>query len=152
MTVFNSVNYTSSRVDEPASKINVKEQHGKLRRLYDSYLLAAEITTADTIVAGVLPKGAKIVNARFVAPTDGTTGQYELGWQANGVDAADADGLFAAAEIDTGGGAIDSKMLGTANGWNKEMGAETTLEISVAENTTASDGDLLEWEVIYVIE
>lgn len=152
MSEFKAANYTSSRSDVPSSKISAKEYGGVVRRLYDSYTLAAEITTSDTILAGVLPKGAKIVDARFYAPSDGTTGQYQMGWQANGVDAADADGLFDNTDLDTGAGAVDAKLQADKAGWNKELGAETTLEISVSENTTASDTDTLEWEVFYIIE
>lgn len=153
MATLYGANYQASRVDEPASKVNVKELHGKVRRLYDSITLAAELALNDIVKAGVLPKGAKVIDARFIAPSDGTTGQYDLGWASNGVDAADQDGLFAGAtELDTGGGAVDAKMLGTAAGFNKEFGAETELEFTMVEATTASTGDLVQWEVFYVVE
>lgn len=153
MAELNADNYQASRVDEPASKVNVKELHGKMRRLYDSITLSAELALNDTIVAGVLPSGAKIVNARVIIPNDGTSGQVDFGWQSNGSDAADADGLFAGAtELDFGGGAIDAKMLGVAAGYNKEFAAETTLEFLVVEASTASSGNQLQWEVIYIVE
>lgn len=154
MATLNADNYQLSRVDEPSSKINVKDQHGRVRRLADRITLSAELALNDIIKAGVLPAGAKIVDARFVAPTDGTSGQYDFGWASNGTDAADQDGLFAGAtELDTGAGAVDAKILGTAAGYNKEFAnAETELEILVVEATTASSGDLLQWEVYYVVD
>lgn len=154
MATFNADNFTLSRVDEPSVKINVKDQHGRVRRLSDRITLSSELALNDIIKAGVLPAGAKVIDARFVAPSDGTTGQYDFGWASNGTDAADPDGLFAGAtELDTGGGAVDAKMLGTAAGYNKEfVNAETELELLVVEATTASSGDLLEWEVYYIID
>lgn len=152
MADFNADNYAASRVSEPSSKVSVKDLHGKLRRLKDSYTLQAEIALNETILAGVLPKGAKIVDARFIAPSDGTSGQYEMGWESNGTDAADADALFAGTELDTGAGAVDAKMLGTAAAWDKELAEETNLIINCAEASTASSGDQLQWEVFYIVE
>lgn len=153
MATLYGANYQLSRVDEPAKKISVKDQHGRVRRLADSITLSAEAALNDVIKAGVLPKGAKVVDARFVAPSDGTSGQYDFGWASNGSDAADQDGLFAGAtELDTGAGAVDAKMLGTAAGYNFEFAAETELEFTVVEATTASSGDLLQWEVYYLVD
>ena len=153
MAELKAVNYTASRSDEPSSKIEVSEQHGRLRRLYDSITLSAELALNDTILAGVLPSGAKIMDARFIAPSDGSTGQYDFGWQSNGTEAADANGLFdGATELDTGAGAVDAKMLGTAAAYNTKFSAETTLEILVVEATTASNTDKLQWEIIYLVD
>ena len=147
-------NYQAARVDEPSSKISVKELHGRVRRLYDSITLSAELLLADVIKAGVLPAGAKIIDARVIAPNDGTSGQLDFGWASNGVDAADQDGLMAGAtEFDFGGGAIDSKMLGVAAGYNKEFAAvETELELTCIEASTASTGNKIQWEVYYIVD
>ena len=150
-TVYAS-NYESSRVTEPASKLDVTMQHGRVRRLYDSYTLTGELSLNDIIKAGVLPKGARVINARFVAPSDGTSGQYNFGWASNGSDAADDDGFFAGATLDSGAGAVDAKIAATAAGWNMKFAAETDIEIEVAEATTASTGDTLEWEVLYIVD
>ena len=153
MANLNADNYAASRVTEPASKIDVSLQHGRVRRMYDSITLGAEVALNDTITAGVLPSGARVIDARFIAPSDGTTGQYDFGWLSNGTDAADQDGFFAgASELDTGGGAVDAKMLGTAAGYNKKFAAETTVQFLAVEATTASSGDLLQWEIEYIVD
>lgn len=153
MATLNATNYQASRVDEPASKVSVKEQHGRLRRLYDSITLAAELAPADVIKAGVLPSGARVIDARIIFPADSAGGQLDFGWASNGVDAADQDGFFAGAtEGDFGAGAIDAKMLGTAAGYNMEFAAETELELFCVEASTASNGNLLQWEVIYLVD
>lgn len=153
MATVYAANYTAARVTVPASPINVKDQHGRVRRLADSYTLTGELSLNDIIVAGVLPPGAKIVDARFVAPSDGTTGQYKMGWASNGINAADDDAIFAGTTVDSGAGAVDTKMVGTVAGWNFQLGdAETTLQILVSEATTASSGDVLEWEVYYIVD
>jgi len=153
MATLNAVNYQASRVDEPASKVSVKEQHGRLRRLYDSITLSAELALNDVIKAGVLPSGARVLDARLIFPNDGTSGQLDFGWASNGVDAADQNGFFdGATEADFGAGAVDAKMAGTSAGWNVEFGAETELELFCVEASTASNGNQLQWEVIYVVD
>jgi len=153
MATLNATNYQASRVDEPASKISVKEQHGRLRRMYDSITLSGELALNDVIKAGVLPKGAKVLDARIIFPADGTGGQLDFGWASNGSDAADSDGFFAgASEGDFGAGAVDAKMLGTAAGYNFEFAEETELELLCLEASTASTGNLLQWEVIYIVD
>lgn len=153
MAEFKASNYTNAYDSSPVVKIGASELYGKVRRSYDSYTLGAELSINDTIRLFKLPKGARLVDARLVAPSDGTTGQLDVGWEANGVDAADQDGIFAgASEGDTGGGAVDSKLAGTAAGWNKKFGAETEILITAAEATTASNGDTIEVEVFYIVE
>ena len=150
MTAYYGDQATNRDVTVPSVKLDVSLNHGRVRRAYDSITLSAELTTADTIDMMKLPAGARVVDARFIAPSDGTSGQYNIGWTSNGTDAADADGLFALA--DTGAGAVDSKIGGTLAGYNKKFAAETLIQISVAEDTTASSGDTLELEVFYVVD
>ena len=154
MATLYGANYQLARVDEPSSKLNVKEQHGRVSRMYDSITLSAELALNDVIKAGVLPAGAKIVDARIIAPNDGTSGQLDFGWASNGSDAADQDGIMAGAtEVDFGGGAVDAKMLGTAAAFNKEFAAvETDLELTCVEASNASSGNLIQWEVYYIVD
>lgn len=150
MATFNAVNFQASRVNEPAGKVSVKELHGRVRRLYDSYTLGAELAVNDVIKAGVLPSGAKIVDARIVAPADSAAGIVNMGWASNGKDAADPDGLFVGADF--GGAALDSKMSAVVAGYNKELQAETELELVCTEATTDSTGNVLQWEVYYIVD
>ena len=153
MATFYGVNATKRDVNNPSEKIKVNEQHGRVRRAYDSYTLAAEASISDEILMMKLPSGAKLVDARLIAPSDGTTGQWDAGWDAAGSVAADQNGIFeGATEGDTGGGAVDSKLAGDRAGYNQEFDAETQLKLTCIEATTASSGDVLELEVFYVVD
>lgn len=153
MATLYGANYEAAYVTLPKSMIDAKEASGKLRILSDSITLSAEVALNDVIVAGKLPPGAKVIDARFVAPSDGTTGQYDFGWASNGTDAADSDGFFAGATLDSGAGAVDAKMGGTAAGFLKEFAdVETTIQFLCIEATTASSGDTLKWVVVYSVE
>lgn len=147
-------NFQAARVDEPSSKISVKEQHGRVRRLFDSITLSGELALNDVIKGGVLPAGAKVIDARIIVPQDSAGGQLDMGWASNGTDAADQDGLFAGAtEVDFGAGAIDAKMLGTAAGYNKEFAiVETEIELTCIEASTDSSGNEIKWEVYYIVD
>lgn len=154
MATFYGDNHTAARINEPSSKVHVSDQGGRVRRMADSITLASELALSDIIVAGVLPANARVVDARLIFPTaDGVGGQLEFGWASNGTDSADANGLFAAAEGDFGSAAVDAKMLGSAAGKDKLFApVETTLQFTCAEATTASTGNLLKWEVFYIVD
>lgn len=148
--------YQNAFVDEPSVKLDVTKQHGRVRRMYASITLAAELSVSDIIAIGKLPKGARVCDARAIAPVDGggtPAGIANIGWAANGSDAADADGLFiGASEFDFGAGAIDNKLLGTAAGYNKKFAEETEIQAVVTEASAGSTGNVLEFEVFYVLD
>lgn len=154
MAILDSTSFDSAYVSKPASKIDVTLEKGRIRRAYASYTLSGEVTTADTIRFFKLPKGARIIDARFVAPSDGTTGQYNIGWDGgeDSLETADDNGLFDNLVADSGGGAVDAKLLGTDAGYNYKLADSVVIQADVAENTTASSGDTLELEVHYVLD
>jgi hypothetical protein len=156
MANFNAVNYNLAYIADPVEKIDVVEHKGKVRRMYDSYTLGAELAIGETIAFFKLPANAKIVDARLIAPVDpdaSPTGQLDVGWLDNGTDGAAADGLFdGLTEGDVGGGAVDSKLKGTSAGFNKSFSAETEIVITGLEATKASTGNKIQLELYYVIE
>ena len=153
MTALFGANATKRDVNVPSEKLDVTEQHGRVRRAYDSYTLSGELSLNDTIDMMKLPTGARIVDARLVAPSDGTTGQYDAGWLDAGSVSADQNGLFAGAtEGDSGGGAVDSKLGGASPGYNQKFDGEAQIQLFLIEATTASSGDKIELEVWYLVD
>jgi len=153
MADFSSSNYTLAYDNQPSSKLDVTEQHGRVRRAYAEYTLLAELLITETISMLKLPAGARVVDSRISAPSDGTTGQLDVGWIDNGSDGADDDGLFdGLSEADTGGGAVDSKIASTSAGYNKKFSKETEFQITALEATTASTGDTYKLEVYYIVD
>lgn len=156
MATLTSVNgdNRASEVASPAVKLDAAENKGKLRRLYDSYTIDAadEFGTSGLISMMTIPSGARIVDARFIAPASGATGICNIGWAAGatGAEAADDDGLFVLA--DPGGGAVDSKMSGTVAGYNKKFSEEVLVQIDVTEVTADSGGDTWQLEIFYVVD
>ena len=66
MATVYGANATKRDVDVPSQKLDVTEQHGRLRRAYDSITLSAELTAGDLINFMKLPAGAKICYARYM--------------------------------------------------------------------------------------
>jgi hypothetical protein len=144
------VNNTKKYITNPIDKVAAKEDGGKVRVAYDSYVFPANaFASGDKIELMKLPKGAKVVDAFVKAPSLGTTGIFDLGYKANGVDSADSDAFVLSA--DAGGQAV-FKRMSTEAGSFKEFSVETTVELTSTEVTTAASGLTIEVAVFYVLE
>lgn len=143
------VNHTLKYINVPSEKVKAKEETGKVRLAYDSFVFDAELAVTDVIKLMKLPKGAKVVDAIVKAPSLGATGIFDLGYEANGVDAADTNGFVSAADF---GGAAAAKRMATEDGVFKEMGAESQVILTCTELTAAATGLKIEVAVFYVLE
>lgn len=149
---------------EPKTQLDVSLNYGKIRYISDQYVIPAadQLGTAAAVNMFKLPKGARVLEMFFTAPSDGTTGQYDIGWLASteldpstgsALEAADADGFYAGAAADTGAGALARlAMAATAAGYRKKFAAEVQVQLDVIEATTASGGDTLLLEAYIVCE
>jgi hypothetical protein len=139
-------------LDVPSVKIDVGEQYGRVRRAYDEYVGPAgdNLGTSAVVQFMKLPAGARIVDARWIGPNI-TGGAVNVGWAANGVDDADADGLFAAAATSMAA-AKDLKLAATADGYNKRFGAETQIQAAVTTQTNDLAGEKIALEVFFVVD
>lgn len=69
MANLNALNKNRRSVDEPPTKLDVTQHHGRMRVSYDTILLAAELGASDTITFGFIPAGAMV--HEVVLRTDG---------------------------------------------------------------------------------
>jgi hypothetical protein len=153
MTTYYTTEYDYAFVDDPVTKVDVSKQHGRLRVMYASITLSAELAVDDVIKIGKLPAHARVFGGKAVLPDDGTSGIVNIGWLSNGTDAADPDGLFiGASEVDFGAGAIDVDLAGTAAGFGKKFSAETTVQAVCTEASNASSGNTFEFLLYYVVD
>lgn len=133
-------------------KRDAGDQHGRVRVAYDSFTINStdEVGSGAVINMMKLPGGATVVDAHLVMPASGTTGIVDVGYLANGVDAADPNAFFESA--DPGAAAVDARMAGTVAGFNKKLGAETTVTITASEATADAGGDTWELFIYYVLD
>ena len=86
------------------SLIEQGEHRGRVRCEYDEYTLTAALTQNDVIKLMKLPAGARVHNVYvYFHALDASAGTIDLGWEANSVDAADADGFMDALAVTSAG-------------------------------------------------
>ena len=133
LTAVDGLNAAKRKAD-PSTKIEAGEQHGRVRRAYDSYTIDA----ADEILAAgglidfmLLPKGARVIDISIVAPASGATGTFDVGWDGgvNGLETADPNGLVAGA--DPGNAAVDANLDKTLPGFNREFVDEVLIQLTI---------------------
>jgi len=145
--------YSNAYVVAPSVLNDVTKLHGRVRLIKADIVFAAELALADVIKIAKLPKGARLIDARVVAPADSASGIYNVGYEANGVDVADADGLFVgASELDFGAAAVDAKLKGTAAAFGKKFEAETVISATVTEVSTSATGDTHQFLLFYTLD
>ena len=76
MAELNGVN-AAKRKSDPASLIDVAEQGGRLRMSYDIHSVAA--AQNDTLVMGIIPKGARVYMINIIHGACGTSSTLEVG-------------------------------------------------------------------------
>lgn len=140
------------RNNVPSEKIASGDHNSGIARSYDSYAFLAELDTTDTLYMNKIPAGAKVVGIKVSCGDLGTTGLFNIGWgaSADGGEAADADGFFAALDVKTAAQS-NSEMAYTVAGFNKEFSEEVQLEVVPTEITQAAIGEELHIEVLYVL-
>jgi hypothetical protein len=160
MTDFYGVNNTLSQQNVPSEKIGPGEQSGRLRVAYDSYTFSAALTTSDALYMMKIPKGARVIDVIVDSDDLGTTGDLNIGWEASpeldssgsAVEAADADGFFAALDVNAAALVTSINKVGTSTaGYLKKFDAEVQVVIVPSENTTATSGSIA-LTVLYVVE
>lgn len=144
-------NYKKAFVDAPSTKMGVGEQGGRVRVAYDQYDLATDgvaLANGDILYLMKLPKGARVVDALVDCPDVGGTSLIELGWQTNGTDAADQDGLVTSLDIS---GAAAYSRANNAAGLLKQFAAETQV-VATITNAGAAVTGVLQFAVFYVVD
>lgn len=153
MATVYTTEYNNAYVVEPSVKNDVTKWHGRVRAIKADITLAAELAVSDVIKICKLPKGARILDARVVAPVDSVSGIYNVGWEANGDIIADPDGMFVgASECDFGAAALNAKLLGTSPSFGKKFEAETVISATVTEVSTDSTGKVHQFVIFYIVD
>jgi len=145
MATVNSINYEKT-VAVPATKVSQGETNGRVKVLKDKYTLSAALTAADIIACTKLPAGALVLDAYIRSADMGGTGQFSVGYLANGTDDADPDAFVN--NVDAGDAnafarnGADAAAAAAETGILKRFSVETQVSITVEETTTATSGDV----------
>lgn len=144
MAAYDAVNYASI-IAKPQEQVAVGEVSGKIRFLYDEFVITAELAVNDTInVCAPLPANARVVDAGLKIPACGATGIVDFG-----ISGGDVDYFIAAA--DPGAAAVNAHMTSEA-GYLVKSASEIQPCIKCSELTASALGDTWQCYVAYVLD
>jgi hypothetical protein len=152
MTTKYAASYKKAFVDVPA--VQVCGAKAKVHCLNDQYVMPTlALANDDIIKIGVLPAGARVVEAIIEMPTGGGTGVVNLGWAASddAVESADENGFIDG--CDCSAGAAIKKMSGDAGnaGMLKQFASPVEVQAQMSAATVATTGTV-NVTVFYVID
>ena len=132
----------------PAQLVGQGEQGGKIRAIYDTYELTADVTTGQKFeMGGLLPSGARVIDAVvFFDDLDGgSSGTVQVGWSSTNTtaEADDVDGFLVLVDVNTAAGS--QSMQGdqpTTAGNFKQFSADVQPTLTVQGDTNTSSGTL----------
>src|SRR5687767_9212043 len=86
----------------PPSKVPAGEAGGRVRVIYDTYEITADVASGDVLEMGsLIPQGARVLDVVLGADDlDASGGTLDVGWAAgaSGAEVADPDGFLANAD------------------------------------------------------
>ena len=142
---------------EPSVKLDVSEHRGRVRRLYDEYVVDAadEFGLNSIIRMSTIPANSRLMDARAVIPDAGSTGVVDVGWAASaqGGEAADPNGIFSG--LDPASAAVDAKMAGTIAGYNKKFTEEVEAQMlwtTASDDFAGGSGGTIKLELLVAID
>jgi hypothetical protein len=136
----------------PVTKYEASEYKGNVYVAYDEYVLdGTVIGGSDTVRFMKLPNLARVTEVAISYPDLGTTGTGTLGWEANSVDSADADGFMTALDFKTAADTILMSSEANVPGFGKQFSAQTQVTLTMTEATTATTGTI-KLAVTYVMD
>lgn len=147
-----NINGANAALVAAGSKVGIGEYNGHVKVMYDTVTLVGAVQAiSDTFTVGApLPKGARVVDVKALGVSMGTTGIFQLGYSANGVDSADPDAFLVG--IDLGGQAALGVPTAAAAGLFKKFSAPTQVIGTWTEATDSADGDAIKVAIFYVVD
>lgn len=131
----------------PPSRAGIGEQGGRVRVIYDSYTLTADLTggTDSIAMGGKIPAGARILDVHIkCADLDGSGGTIDVGWEASSdaVEAADPDGFMTLVDVTSADVFKMSDDDAAPVGLYKKFTAAVQPAIAITGDTDATSGSI----------
>lgn len=144
MATLYGVNATKRISSVPTVKIQANVERGVIRAAYDEIELTADAASADKIIMGMLPKGARVVNYWLAFDDlDGSGGTLDMGyekWDPLSTLTADPDAFLADVDV-TSAGILDmaeQAIVGPVGGAGPGAGMVASEDLNI---TITFDGD-----------
>ena len=127
---------------------------GRVKSMYDSYTLTADLASGDFIEMGELPMGARVIDVRLVyADLDASGGTIDCGWEVSedALEAADADGFLTVVDVTSAGSSSMFEDQSSRPGQHKTFTAPVKVGVAINGDTDATTGTV-HMEILYVID
>lgn len=131
------------RTNDPSDKIDVTNQHARIRMSYDKVTLTSELSMGQTLTMGSVPIGAKIIESTIKHDDLGTTGILKM--VVNGVDLITGIDVKAAA-------AVQKFPTAFADNMPADVAAESDILLEATEATDAGTGKVVEMWTKYTLD
>jgi len=153
MSTLYGVNATKMDVTVPSVKVNVNEQHGRLRVSYDLYEAAGAVAINDVIKVGKIPAGAKVYDAILKTDDLGSVGVFDLGWGASaaGGEVADPDGFLSGVDVKTAAQVSSLAIDGIATAGGYKTFSEA-VDVEILATTATDAGGTIEVIIYYALD
>jgi hypothetical protein len=141
------VEYTNVTQDVPSEKAPANKWGGRVRCMYDTYAISADLAAGDKIYLGKLKKGDRVLEVVcHFADLDGSGGTIDIGYEYNAsgesslTDDLDAFGV----DIDVTSAASYSMNAEGANlaGAGYEIEGDADIVVSIDGDTDATSGTI----------
>ena len=154
MATLYGIEATKVHSSEPSEMVDVGSHGGAVKQIYDKYTAAGAIALNDVIyINGLLPRGARIIDALIKSDDLGTVGTLDLGWAAgsNGDEIADPNGLINAMDVNAAANTVwASDNLPNAAGIGKKF--EEAVQLMVTASAATDAAGSFEVIVLYAID
>jgi hypothetical protein len=138
--------YTDKFQTVPSVAIAGNKYGGRVRACYDSYTLTADLSAADKIYMGKLPKGARVLDVIVAfADLDASGGTIDVGYEYNATGESsltdDPDAFLADVDV-TSAGTVG--MIEQANmvGFGYEIEGDADIIVTIDGDTDATSGTI----------
>lgn len=155
-TVYKGINATNVAANIP-TLAEQGQYGGKVRKMYDKFVLTADLASGDTILMGEpLPEGARLLNCHITTEALGGSCTIDVGWAASAeatpLEAASPTGFFSALPV-------SSATVAAAHGSTYEGSFYSKILLSqiqpvIAEHavSSAATGKKVYMEVEYIVD
>ena len=148
MATYNGENYDKAYIQKPSEKISKGEFAGKKRIVFEKKVLDVALAVSDEVLGPFIPADSIILDAKVkINKSLGATGIFDLGYKANGVDAADLNGFVVGA--DAGGQAVLKRAEEASAAIHARFTKDTQMVLVCTE---IMDGTVLDAVVTFEVE
>lgn len=163
--IYSGQNYADTQAT-PLELIDEPEYAGKIKTMFDQFVLTADLAAGDTILmGGLLPEGSMLLDCIITSQALGSSCTLNVGWQASaaqsppgyGSEVAQPTGFFSALPVSsaTVAAAHGSSYEGMASSQSIFYGYVLSAPVQpvIAENAVSSGatGKLIQMEVRYAV-